>query len=186
MTVGSGARNKKTALMVTGLVAGMTALSFAAVPAYRAFCQITGFDGTTQRADKAADRILDRKITIRFDATVADGLAWSFKPEQIDQTLRVGETGLAFYHAENFSGASVTGRATFNVQPAKAGVYFKKIECFCFTEQTLAAGKAASMPVTYFIDPSIAEDPNLDDVSTITLSYTFFPWETDREGDGSS
>ena len=171
------AKNRKTAAIVAGVVAGMVGLSFAAVPAYRAFCQITGFDGTTQRADKAADRVLARTITIRFDATVSDGLAWRFKPQQIDQTLHVGETGLAFYKAENLTDRPVTGRATFNVQPAKAGVYFKKIECFCFTEQTLKPGESADMPVTYFVDPAIADDPNLDDVQTITLAYTFFPWD---------
>jgi len=171
------AKNRKTATVVAGVAAGMVALSFAAVPAYKAFCQITGFDGTTQRADKAADRVLARTITIRFDATVGEGLPWTFKPEQVDQTLHVGETGLAFYSASNLTDRPVTGRATFNVQPAKAGVYFKKIECFCFTEQTLKAGETASMPVTYFIDPAIADAPSLDDVQTITLSYTFFPWD---------
>lgn len=175
---GEGAgNNRKTATIAAAAAVGMVALSFAAVPAYRAFCQITGFDGTTQRADKASDRVIERKITIRFDATVNQGLPWSFKPEQVDQTLHLGETGLAFYRAENLTGAPVTGRATFNVQPAKAGIYFKKIECFCFTEQTLKAGETASMPVTYFVDPSLADDPNLDDVQTITLAYTFFPWD---------
>ncbi len=179
-------KNRKTAKIVVGVVAGMLGLSFAAVPAYRAFCQITGFDGTTQRADKEADRVLERKITIRFDATVSQGLPWTFKPEQVDQTLHVGETGLAFYRAANLTDAPITGRATFNVQPAKAGIYFKKIECFCFTEQTLKPGEAVSMPVTYFIDPAIASDPNLDDVQTITLAYTFFPWDDDGTGEGSA
>lgn len=180
------AKNRKTATIVAGVVAGMVALSFAAVPAYKAFCQITGFDGTTQRADKAADRVLARTITIRFDATVGEGLPWAFEPEQVDQTLHVGETGLAFYSATNLTDRPVTGRATFNVQPAKAGVYFKKIECFCFTEQTLKPGETVSMPVTYFIDPAIADAANLDDVQTITLSYTFFPWDdAPSEGSGS-
>ena len=174
-----GSKNRKTATAVAGVAALMVGLSFAAVPAYRAFCQITGFDGTTQRADKAADRVLGRQITIRFDATVNDGLDWSFKPEQIDQVLNVGETGLAFFSAHNLTDRAVTGRATFNVQPAKAGVYFKKIECFCFTEQTLKPGETVSMPVTYFIDPAIADAPTLDDVQTITLAYTFFPWDDD-------
>lgn len=175
MTDDRAARNRKTATIIAGVAAIMVGMSFAAVPAYRAFCQITGFDGTTQRADKPADQILKRTITIRFDATVSEGLSWTFKPEQADQTLHVGETGLAFYRAVNLVDRPVAGRATFNVQPAKAGVYFKKIECFCFTEQTLKPGETASMPVTYFIDPSLASDPNLDDVSEIILSYTFFP-----------
>jgi cytochrome c oxidase assembly protein subunit 11 len=170
-------KNRRTATVIAGLVAAMLALAFAAVPAYRAFCQITGFDGTPQRTSKGAERVLARTITIRFDATVAEGLPWTFKPEQLEQTLHVGETGLAFYRATNLEPTAVSGRATFNVQPAKAGVYFKKIECFCFTEQTLKPGATASMPVTYFIDPAIADDPNLDDVRTITLSYTFFPWD---------
>ncbi|MFN0025332.1 MAG: cytochrome c oxidase assembly protein [Parvularculaceae bacterium] len=173
------AKNRKTAAITLGVVAGMVGLSFASVPLYRAFCQITGFDGTTKRADKPADRVLARKVTIRFDATVGQGLPWSFKPEQVSQTLHVGETGLAFYAAENFTSRAVSGRASFNVQPAKAGQYFRKIECFCFTEQTLKPREKVSMPVTYFIDPAIADDEGLDDVQTITLSYTFFPWEDD-------
>lgn len=171
------AQNRKTGLIVAGVAAGMVGLSFAAVPLYRAFCQVTGWGGTTQRADAPADVVLDRKITIRFDASTAQGLPWRFKPEQLQQTLRVGETGLAFYEAENQSGAPVVGRATYNVMPAKAGIYFRKVACFCFTEQVLQPGEKVSMPMTYFIDPTIAEDPNLDDVSTITLSYTFFPWD---------
>lgn len=174
---GLGEKNRKTAMTALAVVAGMVALSFASVPLYRAFCQITGFDGTTMRADRPADRVIDRKITVRFDATVGQGLPWTFKPEQVSQTLHVGETGLAFYAAKNLTGKPVTGRATFNVQPAKAGQYFNKIECFCFTEQTLRPGEEVSMPVTYFIDPAIADDRGLDDVQTITLSYTFFPWD---------
>lgn len=173
----SGDRNRRTAMTTLAVVAGMVALSFASVPLYRAFCQVTGWGGTTMRADKAADRVIARKITIRFDATVGQGLPWTFKPEQVSQTLHIGETGLAFYAAKNLTDKPITGRATFNVQPAKAGQYFNKIECFCFTEQTLKPGEAVSMPVTYFIDPAIADDKGLDDVQTITLSYTFFPWE---------
>jgi len=172
-------RNIKTARRIGVVVAGMVALSFASVPLYRAFCQITGFDGTTQRADKGADRVLDRSIAIRFDANVNDGLAWSFKPSQVSQTLKVGQTGLTFYHAENLSDRPLAGRATFNVQPPKAGRYFKKIECFCFTEQRLEGKQSVEMPVAYFIDPAIADDPGLDDVQTVTLSYTFFPWDDD-------
>jgi cytochrome c oxidase assembly protein subunit 11 len=170
-------KNRKTAITALAAVAGMVALSFASVPLYRAFCQITGFDGTTMRADKPADRVLKREVAVRFDATVGQGLPWTFKPEQVSQTLHVGETGLAFYAAKNLTDRPITGRATFNVQPAKAGQYFNKIECFCFTEQTLKPGEEVSMPVTYFIDPAIADDRGLDDVQTITLSYTFFPWD---------
>lgn len=177
MTAELNRKNRKTAMTALAAVAGMVALSFASVPLYRAFCQITGFDGTTMRADKPADRVLKREITVRFDATVGQGLPWTFKPEQVSQTLHVGETGLAFYAAKNLTDRPITGRATFNVQPAKAGQYFNKIECFCFTEQTLKPGEEVSMPVTYFIDPAIDDDRGLDDVQTITLSYTFFPWE---------
>lgn len=173
----NAAKNRKTALIVSSVVAGMVAMSFAAVPAYRAFCQVTGWGGTTQRADAEAGRTLERKITVRFDATVSQGLPWTFKPEQPSQTLHIGETALAFYEAENLTGKPVTGRATFNVSPAKAGIYFKKIECFCFTEQTLQPGEKVSMPVTYFVDPALADDKNLDEVQTITLAYTFFVWD---------
>ncbi|MHA7872592.1 MAG: cytochrome c oxidase assembly protein [Hyphococcus sp.] len=171
------ADNKKTAAIVSGVVVGMIALSFAAVPAYRAFCQVTGWGGTTQKAEAEAGITLERQITIRFDATVGLGLPWRFKPEQPSQTLHIGETGLAFYQAENLTDRPITGRATFNVSPAKAGIYFNKIECFCFTEQTLQPGEKVSMPVTYFIDPALADDKNLDEVRTITLAYTFFAWD---------
>ena len=177
MTAEKLSQNQRTGLIVGGVVLFMVAMSFAAVPAYRAFCQVTGWGGTTQRAVAAADRTLERTITIRFDSTVSDGLAWRFKPEQVSQTLHIGETGLAFYEAENLASTPVAGRASFNVTPAKAGLYFKKIECFCFTEQTLQPGESVSMPVTYFIDPALADDKNLDDVQTITLAYTFFPWD---------
>jgi len=167
-------RNSKTALTVCVVVAGMVGLSFAAVPAYRAFCQITGFDGTTQRASEASRTVIDREITVRFDATTADGLPWHFKPQQVSQTSKVGQTNLAYYTATNNSDEPVIGTATFNVQPAKAGLYFRKIECFCFTEQVLLPGETMDMPVTYFVDPAIEEEDNLDDVFEITLSYTFY------------
>ncbi len=185
MSAAGQSKNQKTAMIVVGVVIGMVGLSFAAVPAYRAFCQVTGWGGTTQRADAGADRTLERTITVRFDSSVSQGLSWEFKPEQISQTLHIGETGLAFYDAENYSDRPVTGRATFNVMPAKAGIYFKKIECFCFTEQTLQPGEKVSMPVTYFIDPAIADDKNLDDIQTITLAYTFFPWDDAPAGAAS-
>ena len=167
-------QNAKTASIVLGVVAGMVGLSFAAVPAYRAFCQVTGWGGTTQRAESSADRTLARDITVRFDATVNQGLAWRFKPAQNSQTLKIGETGLAYYEAENLSSKPVSGQASFNVAPSKAGIYFRKIERFCFTEQTLQPGEKVLMPVTFFVDPSIADNKTLDDVQTITLAYTFF------------
>lgn len=171
---------------MAGVVALMVALTVAAVPLYRAFCQATGWGGTTQRAATGADIVLDRTITIRFDATVGEGLPWKFKPEQPSQTLHIGESGLAFFATQNLSGKPVTGRATFNVSPAKAGIYFKKIQCFCFDEQRLEAGERVSMPVTYFIDPALASDPNLDEVETVTLAYTFFPWDDGASGDSAA
>lgn len=169
--------NKRIAMIVIGMVVAMVGLSFAAVPAYRAFCQVTGFGGTTQRATAGARVTLNREVTVRFDANTAQELPWRFKPKQVSQTMHIGETRLAYFEAKNLSDHPITGKASFNVSPAKAGIYFKKIQCFCFTEQTLAPGETAEMPVTYFVDPAIADDPDLDDVQTITLAYTFFPWE---------
>lgn len=174
-------KNQKAAYSI-GIFAICMALFaiFAVPPAYRLFCQVTGWGGTTQRAEIAPTKILDRKITVRFDANTAAHLPWDFKPEQLDQTIRVGESSLAFYISENLSSKPVAGQATFNVSPAKAGIYFKKIDCFCFTEQLLQPGEKVSMPVAYFIDPAIDEDRNMDEVETITLSYTFF--KLDDEG----
>ncbi len=177
MTARTPSQNHRTALVVLAVVFGMVGLSYAAVPLYRAFCQVTGWGGTTQRADTGASEVLDRAMTVRFDSTVAEGLPWRFKPEQVSQTLKIGESGLAFFEAENLTDKPITGRATFNVTPAKAGIYFKKIECFCFTEQVLQPGEKVSMPVTYFVDPALGHDHNLDEVQTITLAYTFFRWD---------
>lgn len=167
-------KNRRTALMVATIVAAMTGLAFVSPPLYRAFCQATGWGGVPQRADAAPGAQGGRLVTVRFDATVNQDLPWSFEPEQVAQTLKIGESGIAFYRATNHSDRPVTGRATFNVAPSKAGVFFKKIDCFCFTEQTLQPGETVSMPVTYFIDPEIARNRGLDDVSTVTLAYTFF------------
>ena len=153
-------RHGMLALSLAGLVATMVGLSFAAVPLYRIFCQATGYNGTPQRADKGADRVLDRTITVRFDGNVDPALPWSFAPEQRTMEVKIGETALAFFKATNRTGAPVTGTAIFNVTPEQAGLYFTKIECFCFTEQTLAAGASAEMPVTFFVDPKIVEDDN--------------------------
>ncbi|MEM6538212.1 MAG: cytochrome c oxidase assembly protein [Pseudomonadota bacterium] len=169
--------NKKVAIRVLTVVGAMVALAFASVPAYRAFCQVTGWGGTTQRVETYSDVIVDREVTIRFDGTVGMDLPWEFKPEQVSQNLKIGETGLAFFRATNWSDRPITGRANFNVSPAKAGQYFNKIECFCFVEQTLQPGESVSMPVTYFIDPELASDRNLDEVETITLAYTFFRYD---------
>jgi cytochrome c oxidase assembly protein subunit 11 len=166
-----------TAAICVVFVAGMVGMSFAAVPLYRIFCQVTGFGGTTQRADIAPEQSLDRTITIRFDGNVANGLGWTFRPLEREITLRIGEVAEVAFVAENRTGQTTTGQATFNVTPNVAGAYFNKLACFCFTKQTLAAGETADMPVQFFVDPAIAEDSQLDYIDTITLSYTFFPSE---------
>lgn len=170
-------RNRYVFASLAVLVLGMNGFAYATVPAYRAFCQKFGFAGTPLIAASApsADQVLaGREVTIRFNSDIDPALDWRFKPVQRSITLNVGATGLAFFEATNRHSEAVTGTATFNVTPLKAAPYFVKIECFCFTEQTLAPGETAQMPVTFFIDPDIALDKNLDDVGTITLSYTFF------------
>lgn len=164
---------KRVAFSCIVVVAAMLGLSYASVPLYRIFCSLTGYGGATATAEIAPDHIIDRLVTIRFDANVAPGLNWRFVPDQASQRLKIGEVGLAFYRAKNLSDHPVTGTASFNVTPAKAGEYFTKIECFCFTEQSLAPGQEVDMPVQYFVDPAIADDINAGDIKTITLSYTF-------------
>ncbi len=174
----NGRRNGATALVLLGVAVGMGGLAYASVPLYRLFCQVTGFGGTTQVADAAPGRVLNRKVTIRFNADVNSALAWRFQPAQNSVEVRLGERTLAFYEAVNLGAGTLSGSATFNVTPVKAGRYFQKIDCFCFTEQTLKAGQMAKMPVSFFVDPKMAEDRNLDDITAITLSYTFFKTET--------
>ena len=170
----SASRNARTGLALTLIVCAMTGLAFASVPLYRLFCQVTGYGGTTQVADALPETVSERQITVRFNANVNPKLPWSFEPLDRAVTLRVGEPGLAFYRAVNLTERPVTGTATFNVTPLKVGQYFSKVQCFCFDEQRLEAGEAIEMGVSFFIDPAILEDPNLDDVTTVTLSYTFF------------
>ena len=161
--------------MVLGVfVAGMGGLAYASVPLYEIFCRVTGYGGTTQVAAIESDQVIDRVMKIRFDSNVNPALGWAFDPVLKSMELKVGENALAFYQAENQSDETIVGTATFNVTPDKAGLFFNKVDCFCFTEQVLKPGQKVDMPVTFFIDPSIVEDPNLDDVTTITLSYTFF------------
>ena len=166
--------NLRVAVVAGGIAASMVGVAYAAVPLYEIFCQVTGFGGTTQRAEAVPEQILDREITVTFDANVNASLSWEFKPVQYTQTVRIGEQALAFYKASNSSKKPVTGTATFNVTPVGAGVYFSKIECFCFTEQTLQPGESVDMPVSYFVDPDIVNDPDMKSVTTITLSYTFY------------
>lgn len=167
-------RNARTALVLTCVFAGMVGLSFAAVPLYRLFCQVTGFGGTTQVAEVAPEAVAET-IKVRFNADRSPELPWAFKPSQVEVEVKVGERAMAYYTAENLADRAVSGTATFNVTPLKAGKYFSKIACFCFTEQTLQPGERVDMPVDYFVDPAILDDPNMADVTTITLSYTFFP-----------
>jgi len=170
--------NKKRMAMTAGIVVatviGMTGLGFAAVPLYDAFCKITGYGGTTQEAAAAPSQILERRINIRFDSNVAPGLPVEFAPSQRSESIRIGETGLAFYRVRNTSDQPVIARATYNVTPHVAGPYFAKLECFCFTDRTIAAGEEAELPVVFFVDPELVNDPDTRDLETITLSYTFF------------
>jgi cytochrome c oxidase assembly protein subunit 11 len=167
-------RHGPVALLLVGLVACMTGLAFAAVPLYRLFCQVTGYGGVPQRAEQAPNEILDRTIRVRFDANVDRALPWSFTPVDRVVEVKIGETGLAFFKASNNSNAPIKGTAVFNVVPELAGRYFTKIECFCFKEQTLAAGSSVEMPVTFFVDPKIVEDEDTKNIDEITLSYTFY------------
>lgn len=168
------ARNRLTVLLPVVLLAMMGTMVYYAVPLYQLFCQVTGYGGTTQQALDAPGSVSERSVRVTFDATVNPSLPWRFRPAQRAVEVQVGEERLAFYEAENISDRTVVGSATFNVTPAKAGQYFVKIDCFCFTEQVLQPGERVDMPVSFFVDPAIMEDPNLDDVEVITLSYTFF------------
>ncbi len=165
---------QKTAAGLVGVVVVMGALAWASVPFYNWFCRVTGFGGATGVALAASDEILDQTITIRFDASKERDMPWEFKPVQREMTLRIGETGLAFFEAYNPTDRPVAGQAAYNVTPYSAGGFFDKIECFCFTEQVLAPGERVQMPVTFFIDPEIVTDRSAKYVHTITLSYTFY------------
>ena len=179
-------KNGRVALMLAGGVCAMIGLAFASVPLYRLFCQVTGFGGTTQVAAEAPATVSDRVVTIRFNADVNPELPWSFQPVERAVDVKVGEQGLAFYRASNVGVEAVTGTATFNVTPLKAGIYFNKMQCFCFEEQKLEPGQSIDMPVSFFVDPAMMEDPNMDDVTTITLSYTFFRSLDEQEDGGEA
>jgi cytochrome c oxidase assembly protein subunit 11 len=159
---------------------GMLGMAYAAVPLYAMFCQFTGYGGTTQRVEQYSDRVLDRRITVRFDANVSGGLPWSFAPVAREVTMNIGETVQAHYTATNPFDTPTAGRATFNVTPEMAGAYFNKVECFCFTDTMLKPGETIDMPVVFYVDPDIVETPELKEIRTITLSYTFFPIETEK------
>ncbi len=162
-------RKRITVLLLLALVTGMAGLAGAAVPLYRIFCEATGYGGTPRRADAASTTSTGRVVTVRFDASVAKGMPWQFRAGQREIKVHLGEDAIAWFTATNVSDKPVTGTATFNVTPDKAGRSVNKIECFCFTEQSLAPGQTAQMPVTFFVDPGLAPD-----VNTVTLAYTFF------------
>ena len=184
-----GSNNLAVAITLFAVAGGMVGMAFAAVPLYKIFCQVTGYAGTTQKVEQENDEILDKTIIVRFDANKAKNIPWDFKPVQRKVKIRIGETVLIHYKAVNHADHPVTGTATFNVTPLAAGSYFSKIECFCFTEQTLAAGETADMPVTFYVDPEITRNPGTQGIDEITLSYTFFskevPGKTARLADKS-
>jgi cytochrome c oxidase assembly protein subunit 11 len=156
----------------------MLGLGYASVPLYRLFCQVTGFGGTTQRvseAEAAAVSVSAKTMSIRFDANVDRALPWRFHPERTTDTVQLGGRKMAIYLAKNLSDKPITGIASFNVAPAQAGRYFDKVQCFCFNEQTLQPGQEVRMPVIYYVDPKIMDDPDANDIEQITLSYTFHP-----------
>jgi cytochrome c oxidase assembly protein subunit 11 len=176
-------RNGRTAALATLLVAAMVGLAFASVPLYRLFCQVTGFGGTTQRAAAASvPGPVGRMISVRFDANVSPALGWEFRPVDTNRRIAIGARNIALYTARNLTDRPVTGTATFNVTPSQAGQYFTKVQCFCFTEQRLRPGEEVRMPVVFFVDPAILDDPAARNISEITLSYTFYPVDQPRTG----
>ncbi len=166
-------KESRTALSLVGVVVTMGALAWAAVPFYNWFCKVTGYGGTTQVAAAAPDDILEEVIRVRFDANVDKNMGWTFRPMQTSMDVRIGENALAFYEAVNNTDQTITGTASYNVAPEVSGYYFDKIECFCFTEQTLAPGERIEMPVSFFVDPELVKDRDAAWVRDITLSYTF-------------
>jgi cytochrome c oxidase assembly protein subunit 11 len=179
-------RGRRITTLVAALgVGAMIGAAYAAVPFYRAFCQATGYDGTVRRAERAPKTVLDRQITVRFDANVR-GLPWTFTPEQVSQTLRIGAAGLAFFDVTNNGSTPLTGRAAYNVVPESAGPYFLKTQCFCFSDQTIQPGEHMRFPVIYFVEPAFASDPDTKPFSEVTLSYTFFPVNAPKSAKASA
>ncbi len=172
-------KNRRVGLVALAFAAAMLGLGYAAVPLYRLFCQVTGFGGTTQVASEAEASVAASEsagapvISIRFDANTAADMPWRFRPRQPTDEVQIGQRDMAIFEAENLSSVPVTGTATFNVEPEQAGKWFNKVQCFCFTEQTLAPGQRVTMPVVYFVDPQALDDPLMQGVEQITLSYTF-------------
>lgn len=165
---------QKTVAQTVSVVILMGGLAWASVPFYDWFCRVTGFGGVPQQVDRGADGVLDQTITVRFDGTLNQNMAWDFKPVVREMEVRIGETGLAFYEAHNPTNRAIAGQASYNVTPYTAGAFFDKIDCFCFTEQVLAPGETVQMPVSFYVDPEIVDDVDGKYVHTITLSYTFY------------
>ena len=177
-------KNFKFALVLLSVVGGMVGLSFASVPLYQLFCKVTGYGGTLNTEGVvSSSKVSERTIKVHFDSNISPKLNWRFQPQQNEVTVKLGEEKLAFYEAKNISEKTLTGHAIYNVTPFKAAQYFSKIDCFCFTEQTLDAGQAVPMPVQFYIDPEILTDPNTKEITTITLSYTFYPSESESIDD---
>ncbi|HEY2245211.1 MAG TPA: cytochrome c oxidase assembly protein [Xanthobacteraceae bacterium] len=169
------ARDAVVAFACCGFVAGMVGVSFAAVPLYSWFCRTTGFGGTTQVAKTTPDQVSARVVTVRFDSNVAPGLPWSFEPERRTIDVRLGEVVTVYYAVRNESARVTTGQAGYNVTPPTVGAYFEKINCFCFTQQTLQPGEKRDMAVVFYVDAKLGKDAEQSAVNNITLSYTFFP-----------
>ncbi len=178
-------RNRRGALMAVCFALAMLGMGYAAVPLYRIFCEATGFGGTTMKVSEAtasAIAVTDKQIVVRFDSNVSSALPWRFKPVNPTEKITIGARDMAAFEAENLSSRPVTGTATFNVTPVQAGRYFAKVQCFCFTEQTLQPGEKVRMPVIYYVDPAILTDPDTKDIEEITLSYTFYPLDQAKKG----
>jgi cytochrome c oxidase assembly protein subunit 11 len=174
-------RNARTAMRMALLALAMLGLAFASVPLYRIFCELTGFDGTPLRAEQAPGAVAGQ-IGVRFDANINSGLPWKFEPVQRTIRIHPGARTQVFYRATNLTARTTTGTASFNVTPALAAPYFSKIECFCFTEQVLKGGQSVDMPVVFYVDPRIKDDPDANGIDEITLSYTFYPVEKPASG----
>ncbi|MDP7143310.1 MAG: cytochrome c oxidase assembly protein [Alphaproteobacteria bacterium] len=172
-------KNLKVLVTVLSAVFIMVGVSFASVPLYNLFCRVTGFGGTTQVAQDLPDHVLDRTVTVKLNSDTASNLPWQFEPDMREIDLQIGQKGFVSFHAENKTDVPITGTALYNVVPTKAGKYFHKVQCFCFGEQLLEPKQRVAMPVMFYVSPDIADDPNMDDVKTITLSYTFFKAESE-------
>jgi cytochrome c oxidase assembly protein subunit 11 len=177
-------RNRIVAGVVAATFCGMVGAAYAAVPFYKAFCQLTGYDGTIRKAEKAPDQVVDKTLIVRFDTNLRD-LPWTFTSEQASQKVKIGETGLAYFKVTNNSDKPVTGHAVYNIVPEQAAAYFQKLECFCFSDQTIGPGKTVEFPVVYFVDPKYASDFETQNKGEVTLSYTFYPAVASKQAQAS-